>query len=192
MESLTALVFSSGWASGVNAYATVAVLGLVDRLDDSAAIPDTLGRTDVLVVALVLFVIELVVDKIPVVDSAWDAVSTVVRPTVGSFVAYQLAGGSSGLDQALLTALGGGTALTSHGVKSGLRLAVNTSPEPFSNGIVSAAEDVSVVTVVALAVSHPWIALGISASLLVIGAITVVLLWRVIRKAWRRRRRATP
>ncbi len=95
------------------------------------------------------------------------------------------------LDQALLTALGGGTALTSHGIKSGLRLAVNTSPEPFTNSIVSTAEDVSVVTVVALAVSHPWIALGISATLLIAGAVTVVLLWRVIRKAWRRRRRAT-
>jgi hypothetical protein len=191
MESLTALVFSSGWASGINAYATVAVFGLVDRFSDSAAIPDTLARTDVLVISLVMFAIEFVVDKIPVADSLWDTVSTVVRPTVGAFVAYQFAGDSSGVDQALLTALGGGTALTSHGVKSGLRLAVNTSPEPFSNSIVSTAEDVGVVTVVALAVSHPWIALGISASLLVAGAILVVLLWRVIRKAWRRHRRVT-
>ena len=191
MESLTALVFSSGWASGVNAYATVAVLGLVDRLSDTVAIPDTLGRTDVLVISLVMFALEFVVDKIPVVDSMWDVVSTVVRPTVGAFVAYQFAGDSGGLDQALLTALGGGTALTSHGIKTGLRLAVNASPEPFSNGIVSTAEDVSVITVASLAVAHPWIALGISASLLVAGAVTVVLLWRVIRKAWRRRRRAT-
>ena len=191
MESLTALVFSSGWASGVNAYATVAVLGLVDRFDDSAAIPDTLARTDVLAIALVMFAIEFVVDKIPVVDSMWDVVSTVVRPTVGAFVAYQFAGDSSGVDQAMLTALGGGTALTSHGVKSGIRLAVNTSPEPFSNSIVSTAEDVGVITVVALAVSHPWIALGISVTLLVLGGVAVVLLWRLIRKAWRRRRRAT-
>ena len=191
MEPLTALVFSSGWASGINAYATVAVLGIVDRLSDSAAIPDTLGRTDVLVTALVMFAIEFVVDKIPVADSMWDVVSTVVRPTIGAFVAYQFGGDSSGVDQALLTALGGGTALTSHGVKSGLRLAVNTSPEPFSNGIVSTAEDVSVITVVALAVSHPWIALSISATLLAVGAVTVVLLWRVIGTAWRRRRRAT-
>jgi len=191
MESLTALVFSSGWASGINAYATVAVLGLVDRLSDSAAIPDTLGRTDVLVISLVMFAIEFVVDKIPVVDSMWDVVSTVVRPTVGAFVAYQFAGDSGGLDQALLTALGGGTALTSHGIKTGVRLAVNTSPEPFSNSIVSTAEDVSVVTVVALAVSHPWIALGVSASLLVAGIATVILLWRLIRKGWRRYRRVT-
>lgn len=191
MESLTALVFSSGWASGINAYATVAALGLVDRLSDSAAIPDTLARNDVLVIALVMFAIEFVVDKIPVADSMWDVVSTVVRPTVGAFVAYQFAGDSSGLDQALLTALGGGTALTSHGIKTGVRLAVNTSPEPFSNSIVSTAEDVSVVTVVALAVSHPWIALGVSASLLVAGIATVILLWRLIRKGWRRYRRVT-
>jgi hypothetical protein len=191
MESLTALVFSSGWASGVNAYATVAVLGLVDRISDTVAIPDTLARTDVLVISLVMFAIEFVVDKLPVADSMWDLVSTVVRPTVGAFVAYQFAGDSGGLDQALLTALGGGTALASHGVKSGIRLAVNTSPEPFSNGIVSTTEDVAVITVATLAVTHPWIALGITASLLVAGIITVVLLWRVIRKAWRRRKGLT-
>ena len=191
MESLTALVFSSGWASGVNAYATVAVLGVLDRVNDSVAIPDALARTDVLIVSLVMFAIELVVDKIPLVDSLWDSVSTVVRPAVGAFVAYQFAGDAAGADQALLTALGGGTALASHSVKSGIRLAVNTSPEPFSNSIVSAAEDVGAITVVSLAVTHPSIAFGVSASLLVAGIITVVLLWRLIRRAWRRRRRVT-
>lgn len=191
MESLTAVVFSSGWASGINAYATVAVLGLVDRIGGSTAVPDTLGRTDVLVIALVMFAVELVVDKIPMADSLWDVVSTVVRPAAGAFVAYQFAGDSSGVDQALLTALGGGTALTSHGIKTGIRLAVNTSPEPFSNIIVSTAEDVSVVAVVALVTSHPWIALGISASLLIAGVATVILLWRVVRKGWRRYRRVT-
>ncbi|MEJ7633380.1 DUF4126 domain-containing protein [Aeromicrobium sp.] len=191
MESLTALVFSSGWASGVNAYATVAVLGLIDRLSDTSTIPDALARTDVLVISLVMFAIEFVVDKVPVADSVWDAVSTVVRPTVGAFVAYQFAGDTGGVDQAFLTALGGGTALASHGVKSGIRLAVNTSPEPFSNGIVSTAEDVGVITVVALAVNHPWVALSVSASLLIAGILTVIVLWRVIRKAWRRRRSTT-
>ena len=80
----------------------------------------------------------------------------------------------------------------SHSVKTGLRLAVNTSPEPFSNIAVSTAEDISVVSVVALAVAHPWVALGISAALLLIGVALVILLLRVIRRAResRRRRRA--
>lgn len=185
---LTALVFSSGWASGVNAYATVAVLGLVSRFDDTAIVPDVFGRTEVLVAALLMFALEFVVDKVPWLDSLWDSVSTVVRPLVGAVVASQLSGDAGSVDQALLTLLGGGTALASHGVKSGVRLAVNTSPEPFSNGVVSLGEDVTVVGVVLLAMAHPWWALGISAGLLVTGAATVVLLWRVIGRAWRRRR----
>ena len=122
----------------------------------------------------------------------WDSVSTVVRPTVGALVAYQLGGDAPGTDQAFLTVLGGGTALASHGVKAGLRLAVNTSPEPVSNIAVSTSEDLTVVTVVLLAVVHPWIALGISASLLLLGAVTLAALWRFIRTARRRRARRTP
>lgn len=185
---LTALVFSSGWASGVNAYATVVVLGLLARFDDTSTVPDVLGRTDVLVVAGAMFCIEAVVDKIPCLDSLWDTVSTIARPLIGGVVASQLAGGSADVEQALLTVLGGGTALASHGVKSSVRLAVNSSPEPFSNVVVSTAEDLTVVGVVALAVAHPWWALGISASLLLAGVVAVVLLWRVIRRARARRR----
>ncbi|MDR7087168.1 hypothetical protein J2X11_002007 [Aeromicrobium panaciterrae] len=187
---LAALVFSSGWASGVNAYATVGVLGLLARFTETSIVPDAFARTDVLVVAGVMFLVEFVVDKIPWLDSVWDGISTVVRPTVGAWVAYQLAGDSSGVDQALLTTLGGSTALASHGVKSGVRLAVNTSPEPFSNGIVSTTEDIGVITVVSLAVAHPWWALGITASLLIAGAVTVFLLWKTISRARRRRREA--
>lgn len=185
---LAALVFSSGWASGVNAYATVGVLGLLARFTETSIVPDAFARTDVLVVAGVMFLVEFVVDKIPWLDSVWDGISTVVRPTVGAWVAWQLAGDSSGVDQALLTALGGSTALASHGVKSGVRLAVNTSPEPFSNGIVSTTEDIGVITVVSLAVAHPWWALSITASLLIAGTATVILLWRTISRARRRRR----
>jgi hypothetical protein len=189
---LTALVFSIGWASGVNAYATVAVLGVLTRITDTSVVPSAFGRTDVLAVAIGMFLVEFVVDKIPWLDSIWDGISTVVRPAVGAWVAWQLAGDSSGVDQAMLTALGGSTALASHGVKSGIRLAVNTSPEPFSNAIVSTTEDVGVITVVSLAVAHPWWALSITASLLIAGTATVILLWRTISRARRRRRSATP
>ena len=189
---LVPLVFSSGWASGVNAYITVFVLGLFARFSDTASVPEAFGRTDVLVVAGVMVLVELVVDKVPWLDSAWDAISTVVRPVVGGVVAYQLAGDTGGVDQALLTALGGSTALASHSVKSGVRLAVNTSPEPFSNIALSTAEDLGVLGVVVLAVAHPWIALGVTATLLVLGIVAVILLLRVIRRAResRRQRRA--
>lgn len=192
VTDLAPLVFSSGWASGVNAYVTVFVLGLFARFSDTALAPEAFGRTDVLVAAGAMVLVELVVDKVPWLDSVWDTISTVVRPVVGGVVAYQLAGDAGTVDQALLTALGGSTALASHTVKSGVRLAVNTSPEPFSNVAVSTAEDISVVGVVALALAHPWIALGVTTVLLVLGIVTVLLLIRVIRRARaaRRRRRA--
>lgn len=189
---LTALVFSSGWASGINAYATVAILGLIARFSDTPGIPDVLGRTDVLIVAVAMFCVEAVVDKVPMLDSLWDTISTVVRPVIGGIVASQLAAGSDETQQVLLTLLGGGTALASHGVKTGVRLAVNTSPEPFSNGVVSTAEDVTVIGVVALAVAHPWWALGISVTLLLIGIVVVIMAWRLIRRVWRRRRSVHP
>ncbi len=183
VTDLAPLVFSSGWASGVNAYVTVFVLGLFARFSDTALAPEAFGRTDVLVAAGAMVLVELVVDKVPWLDSVWDTISTVVRPVVGGVVAYQLARDAGTVDQALLTALGGSTALASHTVKSGVRLAVNTSPEPFSNVAVSTAEDISVVGVVALALAHPWIALGVTAVLLVLGIVTVLLLIRVIRRA---------
>ena len=192
---LAPLVFSSGWASGVNSYATVLVLGLFARFTDTTAVPDVLGRTDVLLVAGLMFAIEFVADKIPYVDSGWDAVSTFIRPVVGAALGAVLAGDATGIDQALLAALGGSTALASHGVKSGLRLAVNTSPEPVTNSVVSVAEDLSVIGVLALAMAHPWLALGVSATLLIVGVILVIWLLSKVRRglaAMRRRRSRTP
>ena len=192
---LAPLVFSSGWASGVNSYATVLVLGLFARFSDTTAVPDVLGRTDVLLVGGIMFAIEFVADKIPYVDSGWDAVSTFIRPVVGAALGAVLAGDATGINQALLAALGGSTALASHGVKSGLRLAVNTSPEPVTNSVVSVAEDLSVVGVLALAMAHPWLALGVSATLLIVGVILVIWLLGKVRRglaAMRRRRSRTP
>jgi hypothetical protein len=193
---LVPIVFSSGWASGVNAYATVLVLGLFGRFTDVDAfpVPDALTRTDVLVAAAVLYAVEFVADKIPYVDSVWDVISTGIRPTVGAVIALLVSGDASSLDQALYVTFGGGTALVSHLVKSGLRLAINASPEPFSNVGASLAEDGAVAGVVTLAVYHPWIALGVSAALLVLGLVLLALVFRYVRRGWRRwnRGRRTP
>jgi hypothetical protein len=116
---LMPMVFSSGWASGVNAYLVVLVLGLVDRFGGSEQIPDVLARTDVLVVAALMFVWEFVADKIPYVDSTWDAISTAIRPTIGAIIGVLLAGDASSLEQAVYGVVGGGTALASHLVKAG-------------------------------------------------------------------------
>ena len=136
MDAL-ALTFSSGWASGINAYLVVLVLGLADRFGDLADVPDVLGRWDVLAVAAVLYAMEFVADKIPYIDSTWDAISTAIRPTAGAVIGVLLAGDATSLDQAVGGVVGGGTALLSHLAKAGGRLALNSSPEPVTNVVAS-------------------------------------------------------
>ena len=188
MDSLP-LVFSSGWASGVNAYLVVLVLGITDRVSDVAEIPDVLGRWDVLVIAGLLYAMEFVADKIPYVDSAWDVVSTAIRPTVGEVIGVLLAGDADSLQQAVSGVVGGGTALLSHLVKAGGRLAINASPEPVTNITASVTEDVVVLGLVWFAVEHPRAAAGIAGVLLALGLVMLVLVARLVRRGWRRLRR---
>jgi hypothetical protein len=188
---ILAWVFSSGWASGISGYGVVLILGLAGRVFGADGVPSGLERTDVLVAAAVLFVVDLVADKIPYVDSVWDAVHTVIRPAIGATVAALIAGQDGSLNQIAAGATGGLTALASHAVKAGLRAAVNTSPEPASNIAVSAAEDVTVAGVVSLSVLHPVAAAVIAGVLLLAGITLVVLLFKRIRRfreRWRERR----
>ena len=183
---LIPMAFTTGWGSGINAYAVVLVLGLADKILNLSQIPDALARTDVLIAAGILFVVEMLADKIPYVDSVWDSVHTVVRPAVGATIGYLIGHETASLDAALGAATGGVTALISHGIKAGLRAAVNTSPEPASNVVVSTAEDVTVTGVTALAIAHPWLAATIALVLLVLGAFLVYKLAGRIRRYKRR------
>lgn len=191
---LLAWSFTAGWSSGINAYAVVLVMGLFERFGHVAAIPDVLARTDVLVVAGVLFVLEAFADKIPYLDSVWDSVHTVIRPAVGATVGYLIGHENSDLTAALFAATGGATALLSHLVKAGMRAGVNTSPEPVSNVVVSTAEDVTVAGVIAVAVANPWIAAGAAGVLLLAGAAIALYLTLTLRRLHRSRqaRRAQP
>lgn len=185
MESL-ALAFSSGWASGVNAYLVVLVLGIAERIDASAQIPDELGSWEVLGVAALMYAFEFVADKVPYVDSAWDVISTFIRPFVGGAIGVLLAGDSTEITALVGGSVGGVTAFASHAVKAGTRLAVNTSPEPASNISMSIAEDVVVLALVWFAIEHPYIAAGIAGVLLVVGLSVLYLAIRIIRRGWRR------
>ena len=187
-------VFSSGWASGINGYAVVLLLGLLGRFTGADGVPPALGRTDVLIAAAVLTLLDLVADKVPYLDSVWDAAHTAIRPAIGAAVGALLAGEAGSLNEAVGAATGGLTALASHLVKTGLRLAVNSSPEPASNFLVSTAEDVTVASVVTVSVVWPWVAAGVAAVLLGSGLLLVVLLAGRIRRFRRTRqtRRARP
>ncbi|MET8750751.1 DUF4126 domain-containing protein [Streptomyces sp. NPDC059104] len=185
--SVLPLVFTSGWASGINAYAVVLLLGVFGATGMTDEVPAALQRTDVLIVAGVLFLCEVVADKIPYVDSLWDTVHTVIRPLSGAVVGALLAGQSGSLTDIAAGAIGGSTALASHFVKAGTRMAVNTSPEPFSNIAVSIAEDLGVAGLVTFAVFNPWAAAVVTAVLLALGLALVVYLWSRIRRFRRRR-----
>ena len=184
--SVLPLVFSSGWASGVNCYLVVLVLGVADRVGDLTQVPDVLGSWPVLAVAFVMYAMEFVADKIPFIDSTWDAISTAIRPTAGAVIGVLLAGDASSLDQAVAGVVGGGTALLSHLVKAGSRLAINTSPEPVTNIGASIAEDLAVLGVVWFALDHPRAAAAVAGVLLVLGLVVLYLVAKVVRRGWRR------
>jgi hypothetical protein len=186
------LLAGTGWASGVNIYAVVVLLGILGR-SGVDQIPDVLTRTDVLALAGALYLVEFVVDKVPWLDSVWDVIHTVVRPLGAAVLGGLLAGEFADVSEAAAAVGSGAIAFASHGVKASARAAINTSPEPVSNGVVSLAEDGLVAGVVLLAVANPVLALAVVVVLLIAGVVTVVLLVRTLRRAWarwRERRRA--
>ena len=187
---LLPLVLTSGWASGINAYAVLVMLNLLGRYAGLDEVPTSVQSTGVLVIAGSMFLVEFVTDKIPYVDTAWDTISTVIRPAIATMLGYLLAGHADTVDQAFdqwwYAALGGATALASHLVKAGIRLGVNASPEPFTNVAVSLGEDLTVVAVITLALYHPWLAFGIALTLFVTGMALVLLLMRLVRRGWQR------
>lgn len=182
------LIFTSGWASGIDAYAVVLLMGLLGRYAHMGAVPPVLERTDVLIAAGVLFAIHFVTDKVPYLDSASDVVHTVIRPVLGGVVAALIAGHTHTMPQAVAAVIGGGTALATHTIKSGVRMGANASPEPFSNVILSLTENATVAGLVTFALVHPLPAAIIAAVLLLTGLIVVTFLASRIRKFWRNRR----
>jgi hypothetical protein len=186
------LIFTSGVASGVNSYAAVLVLGLLGRFGHIAAIPPVLERPSVLAAAAVLYIGQFVVGKIPVLDSAWDVVHTALRPVVGGAIGVIVAQHAHATPAAIIAAaaLGGGSALASHVVKTGTRVGVNASPEPVSNIAASLLEDLGVAGLVLFAVFHPVAAAIAVAVVLAAGIAVFALLASRIRRGWHRRRDA--
>ena len=184
MEMLP-LTVASGWASGLNAYATVLVLGLIARFTGAEGVPAGFARTDVLVVMGLLTLIEVVADKIPYVDSLWDVPSTVVRPIAGAVIGALIAGAQGDLTTITLAAVGGVTALLTHVSKAGVRLAVNASPEPVSNVTTSVAENAGLVGVLALAAADPVSAAVLAGILLLAMVVLALVLASRVRRGWR-------
>lgn len=171
MEQLKLLGVALGLASlaGVNLYLTVFVTGLSIHYQWISLSPayqslEALGHPAVIITAGILYSLEFLADKIPWVDTAWDAVHTVIRPIGGALLAIQVLGHPSPAFTILVALLAGGTSLITHATKSTTRLVSNTSPEPFSNIALSLGEDAAVVGGLALIHYNPLIALGVLAA----------------------------
>jgi hypothetical protein len=183
MSPLETLGFALGtsFASGLNLYATVAAAGLFQRLG-IVHLPESLqvlAHPVVLGLAVALFAIEFVADKVPYVDSVWDAVHTFIRPPAAAFLSYSAFTGDVPEQWKVGAALLAGTvALTSHGAKATTRAAANVSPEPVSNWTLSLAEDSFAVFLTWLAATHPLLTAGIVAVLVILA---VLLIWRLFR-----------
>lgn len=181
---------AAGWSAGFNAYLTVLILGVSGRLD-WAETPASLQQNWVLIAAGIAFVVEFVVDKIPLLDSVWDAGHTLIRPMIGGMTGAAIAGAQLGRPAAF--ALAAGLALTGHLTKATGRLAINMSPEPVTNVVASVAEDGMVAVLVALAMAYPVVAAVIATVLAIIGVLIALSLRSLVRKGLRRvRARAAP
>lgn len=193
MEAVIPLAFTASWASGINPYLLVFLMGILGRIT-SMEVPAAFERLDVLIVFAVLVAIDAVADKIMWLDSAWDVFNTAIRPVAGATVAILIASPSLDLPTAVIAASGGTVALITHLAKATTRLAVNASPEPASNIAVSFAEDFAIVGIVLLAIWYPWIAGGIALALFLIAIVVALVLIKTARVALRRRRdrRAEP
>ena len=184
MTSAIAQVVALAVASGLNVYATVAVLGLAEHYH-LVALPDQFRAFDhpvVIGIALAMYLVEFVADKIPWFDSVWDAIHTVVRPLGGAWIAVNTLGDATPLSTALAALLGGSLAMTTHVTKASTRAAVNVSPEPFSNWFLSLSEDAIAIAVSFIALRHPYIASAIAIALLVAIISTAWLIVRIVRR----------
>ena len=186
MDWLTTLgmAMGSAWLSGINLYATVLTLGLLQRFS-GIQLPgqmSVVGEWWVIGVAGALYLVEFVADKIPAVDSAWDAVHTFIRVPAGAILAASAFANVSPMVSAIAMLIGGGVALTSHGTKAATRLAANTSPEPVSNIALSLTEDVVTFGSTVLMVFYPVVILIVVVIFLIVAFWIVPKIVRALRR----------
>jgi hypothetical protein len=190
IETLTMLGRTMGFsfAAGINLYATVAILGLAQRFG-WVALPDQFRVFDndlVIGAAVVLYVVEFIADKVPWVDSLWDAIHTLIRPAGGALIAVAALGHASPGLEGLVALAGGTIAAGTHFTKAGTRAVANTSPEPFSNWALSFAEDAFVVGLSALALTYPAAAAVVVIAGVLVMAMFATWIVRGVRRRWRR------
>ncbi|MDR4503567.1 MAG: DUF4126 domain-containing protein [Candidatus Scalindua sp.] len=151
------LLLGSSWASGVNLYLSMAGLGIAHRMEWIKLPGDLeiISHPAIVGVAVFLFAVEFIADKVPYIDTLWDTVHTFIRPLAGAAIGYTAVSDSSQIMQIVVALLTGGIALDSHLVKATSRLAINASPEPVTNSVASVTEDATVIGTLYLVLHHP-------------------------------------
>src|SRR3954465_10239348 len=186
------IAMGSAWLSGINLYATVLTLGLLQRWNLTHLPGDlsALGHTWVIITAGSLFAVQFIADKIPAVDSVWDIIHTFIRVPAGAILAATAFANFSPEVRLMALLIGGGIALSSHGAKTATRLAANTSPEPVSNVLLSLAGDGLSVGGSILAVAHPVLVAGIVGVAVLASLVLAHWIYRSLKRLFLRRSRS--
>ncbi|SRR5712692_9473930 len=187
VETLS-LVLGAGFSSGLNLYATVATLGLLERFGiiHLPAQLEILAHPWILGVAGVLYLLEFLADKVPYIDTVWDLIHTFIRPPAAALLAFAATGAAPPEWRWGAALLAGGVALASHGTKASARAAVNTIAEPFSNWVLSFGEDLLAVWLTWMATAHPVATTIIVTALIVVSFFLLSCLFRFLRHAFQR------
>jgi len=187
VTAIIALTMGTAWASGINLYAAVLMLGFMGMTGGMQLPPglEILANPVVLLAAGFMYVVEFVADKIPGVDTGWDTLHTFIRIPAGAVLA---AGAAGSVDPSLSLAaglVGGGVAAVSHAAKSGTRILINTSPEPFTNWIASVSEDVMVFGGLWMSLHHPVLFLALFLAFILFMAWLIPKIWAGVKKIFR-------
>lgn len=180
LSATLALTMGVAWASGINLYATLVTLGLLSYKNQINLPPDLeiIGHPLIIAAAGLMYMVEFFADKIPGVDSAWDGIHTFIRIPAGALLAAAAIGDINPAMEIAAALVGGGLAASTHATKSGSRVLINTSPEPFSNWGASLSED-------AMAIGSIWMCLNHPVLFLIMLVLSIGLMIWLLPKIWR-------
>ncbi|MDQ6969916.1 MAG: DUF4126 domain-containing protein [Mariprofundus sp.] len=190
IAGILALTMGAAWASGINLYAAILMLGLMGTTGNIDLPPGLEILTDpmVLMAAGVMYAVEFFADKIPGVDSSWDALHTFIRIPAGAMLAAGAVGDVTPALDLAAGIMGGGLAAATHATKAGTRALINTSPEPFSNWTASVTEDVAVIAGLWTALNHPTLFVGLMIVFIILMIWLLPKMWRAIKAVFRKMR----
>lgn len=187
IAAILSLSMGAAWASGINLYATLVMMGLMGATGNMVLPEQLQVLTNPLVIGAAgfMYMVEFVADKIPGVDTGWDSLHTFIRIPAGALLAAGAVGEVAPAMELAAAIVGGGIATTSHFTKAGSRVLINTSPEPFSNWVASIGEDIIVLGGLWAAITNPWLFLGLLAVFMLLAIWLIPKIWGGIKAVFR-------